>query len=49
MKRYVALYVDPRIPAQWTGGHCGDSVEAQDIRLEENPHWAGQLLPTKAG
>ncbi len=31
------------------GGHCGDSVEAQDIRLEENPHWAGQLLPTQAG
>ncbi len=30
-------------------GHCGDSVEAQDIRLEENPHWAGQLLPTQAG
>ena len=30
-------------------GHCGDSVEAQDIRLEVNPHWAGQLLPTQAG
>ncbi|MFT6635793.1 winged helix-turn-helix transcriptional regulator [Alcanivorax sp.] len=30
-------------------GHCGDSVEAQDIRLEENPYWAGQLLPTQAG
>lgn len=30
-------------------GHCGDSVEAQDIRLEENPHWAGELLPTKVG
>ena len=30
-------------------GHCGDSMEAQDIRLEENPHWAGQLLPTQAG
>ncbi len=30
-------------------GHCGDSVEPKDIRLEENPHWAGQLLPTKAG
>ena len=30
-------------------GHCGDSVEPKDIRLEENPHWAGQLLPTQAG
>jgi len=29
--------------------HCGDSVEPKDIRLEENPHWAGALLPTKAG
>ncbi len=29
-------------------GHCGDSVEPKDL-LEENPHWAGQLLPTQAG
>ena len=29
--------------------HCGEAVGAADIRVEENPHWQGQLLPGKTG
>ncbi len=33
--------------AQLQCGHCGDIVEAKDIRVEEGPDYIGQLLPAQ--
>ena len=32
------------LEAQLQCSHCGDTVKPTDIRVEENPYWAGQIL-----
>ncbi|EKF73492.1 putative transcriptional regulator [Alcanivorax hongdengensis A-11-3] len=32
------------LAAQLQCGHCGETVAARDIRVEENPYWAGEIL-----
>ena len=33
------------LEAELRCGHCGEAVQPRDIRVEENPHWQGQLIP----
>ena len=43
LTRYHRQCGEP-LEAQLQCSHCGDTVKPSDIRVEENPYWAGQIL-----